>query len=204
MNKIIFSLFILISVLAFSQEKNDSSFSILAVHLQDYGGDKIHFSSFKLLKDLSDSTLEDRDTIYIGYYGRNLVEFKNDTLLLKIQKWGNRYLKFPEYSPKNNFESVEAKIIPLDFWRKCEQGISCQELNFTRNLNDKKQFLIIPCGGSFTTIFISGKGVEDKLEYTALTCPPCVNLTSYKDGIYSINMTACGLGGGIKFNLKTK
>lgn len=47
MNKIVFSLFVSISFLAFSQEKNVSSFSILAVHLQDYGGDKIHFSSFK-------------------------------------------------------------------------------------------------------------------------------------------------------------
>jgi len=201
-------LFLLISNLLFSQNDaviKDSVINVLVKHIKNYGGDKYHYSSFKLFKSLTDSFHFLRDTIYVGYYGWESIDFNEDTFLLKIEKWENNTFKFPTFKLKNNYEKVIVKQVSLDFWSKCEEGVECPELQFVRNKNDKKIFILIPCGGSFTSIFVydNAKIIEEK-NYDAESCPPWVDLTNYTDGKYTIRMTSCGLGGAINFNLKTK
>jgi len=61
----------------------------------------------------------------------------------------------------------------------------------------------MPCGGTETTITISGQNFKKKLHLFHDSCPPYLELTNLNDGQYSVNMIACGLGGTIIFNLVT-
>lgn len=67
--------------------------------------------------------------------------------------------------------------------------------------------LIMPCGGTYTTVHLTKKGQVEpikKLNIGHDECPPSFDLTGLEDGEYEAYMWACGLGGPIKFNLKTK
>jgi hypothetical protein len=210
--KIIFTLFCFFQMEfhLFSQESADSSFYILAKHINYLGGDKIHFSTFKIFKDLSETNIRFpdymfQDTFYIGYYPNNS-QFANQVYLLRIEKWGNGkgYFKFPNYNVNNNYEEVDLIIIGKEYWENCEKGNSCKDLELVKRTN-RKLFLLAPCGGSFTTINLKGDKVVDKsLYYDAFSCPPCIEFSSLTEGAYTLGMLGCGLGGTIKFNLLTK
>ena len=69
----------------------------------------------------------------------------------------------------------------------------------------------MPCGGTATTLTLSfkqgipkGNEIIQSETISHLGCPPVFEFTHLKDGKYFAYMLACGLGGQIEINLKTK
>lgn len=96
--------------------------------------------------------------------------------------------------------------VDRDYWEGCETGEGiCEPLTFERNsINDSIE-LVMPCGGTFTTVHLTyNDETIETVEVDAMDCPPKFDLTGMKDGEYGAYMQACGLGGPIKFRIITK
>ncbi len=103
-------------------------------------------------------------------------------------------------------------MVPLAaYWKGCETGKSeCKPLELVRASKSEKRYLILPCGGTETAVYLSGKDAvskqntilqEQKISHSQ--CPPIFELTNLNDGKYYAYMLSCGLGGQIEINLKT-
>lgn len=99
---------------------------------------------------------------------------------------------------------VECKVTHA-YWEACETGIGpCNPFTIERQVGEPTT-IVMPCGGTFTSVTLSSKGKTIKsLSIGHDECPPTFDLTDLPDGEYGAYMLACGLGGGIKFNLVTK
>lgn len=98
--------------------------------------------------------------------------------------------------------------VDRDYWEGCETGQGeCKPLLFERNSKEDSVVLIMPCGGTFTTVNLTRAGQKDPIKTLSIghkDCPPTFDLTGMADGEYGAYMLACGLGGPIKFTLRTK
>ncbi len=190
-------------------ETKSGTYKALAKLISFEGGDKIHFAKFKIIKDLSD-TLILNDTIIVGYYNYKLPENNFSNVLLTFKKYDGQttvknYFICPEYDGTTNIQKAKIEFIDFDYWESCETGKGdCKPLTFSRTKNEQNWFLIMPCGGTETTISISGQAFNKELHLNNDNCPPYLDLTNLADGKYSANMIACGLGGTVNFNLTTK
>lgn len=186
----------------------NETYKVLAKLISFEGGDKIHYAKFKVLKNLTDS-LVINDTIFVAYYNYKQPEDNIDNVLLTIKKQEeqtsmNDYYICPDYDGKSNIEKAKIEYIEFDHWEGCETGKGdCKTLSFSRTEKDSNWFLIMPCGGTSTTILISGPNFNKTLKLYHADCPPCLDLSNLKDGKYAANMMACGLGGTVTFNLTT-
>lgn len=184
---------------------------VLAKFVSYDGGDKIHFSKFVILKDFT-ATIPEGDTITVGYYFYKALEQNLDTVLLTLKKYDGQtniknYFICPDYDTKIGIQKAKIDIIGLSYWEDCEKGKKeCTPLTFTRAKDGEKWFLLMPCGGTETSISVSSSdnSFSIKQHLFAKNCPPYLELTNLKNGKYFANMTACGLGGSVEFNLKTK
>ena len=98
--------------------------------------------------------------------------------------------------------------IDANYWEACETGEGpCDTLIIERNsLIDSIQ-LVMPCGGTFTTVKLFENNKEAPLRSLSIgyeDCPPTFDLTELKDGNYLIYMTACNLGGPVYITLTSK
>jgi len=209
---VIFGLFF--THLIYGQAKNDT-IKVIAELVTQGQGSKIHIAKYKVIKTIKGKVTN--DTIQVGYYFYN--EYKNapDTALLTLTTYtGNTktkdYYIFPNYNAKEGIENVKISFVDFDYWKGCETGKGeCKPLNFTRKANNEKWFLILPCGGTATTVTLSkqqginkGNEIIQKSEISHSECPPVFELTNLKDGKYYAYMLSCGLGGQIEINIKTK
>lgn len=98
--------------------------------------------------------------------------------------------------------------IDFEYWEGCETGESpCIPLEFNRGTEKDSINLIMPCGGTATTVKLFQDGSDKPIRTTSISyneCPPTFDLTGLPDGTYSAYMTACGLGGGVNFKLITE
>jgi len=98
--------------------------------------------------------------------------------------------------------------IDANHWENCETGEGkCDTLIYKRKSNNENIQLIMPCGGTYTTVKLYGDNKEIPLQSLSIgyeECPPTLNITKLVDGDYSIYMMACNLGGEITFKLKTE
>lgn len=98
--------------------------------------------------------------------------------------------------------------IDFEYWEGCETGESpCVPLEFKRNTLLDSIVLIMPCGGTATSVKLFEVGSEKPISTISISyneCPPTFDLTGLPDGVYSAFMIACGLGGEVKFNLITE
>ena len=209
---IIFGLFF--THLIYGQAKNDT-IKVIAKLVTQGQGSKIHIAKYKVIKTIKGKVTN--DTIQVGYYFYN--EYKNapDTALLTLTTYtGNTktkdYYIFPNYNAKEGIENVKISFVDFDYWEGCETGKGeCKPLNFTRKAYNEKWFLILPYGGTATTVTLSkqqginkGNEIIQKSEISHSECPPVFELTNLKDGKYYAYMLSCGLGGQIEINIKTK
>jgi hypothetical protein len=191
------------------KEKTDETeVRLLAKFISDEGGDKIHFSKFQILKNLSGSELNN-DTITVGYYFYKAPTQHFDTVLLTLSRYKGstnlkNYFVCPDYDAEVGIQKANVNSIDYKYWESCETGKGkCLPLRFIRPKSKKEWFLLMPCGGTATSIIITGTNntIAYREDFVASTCPPCVDLTKLKDGKYFVNMIGCGLGGSVEFNL---
>jgi hypothetical protein len=172
-------------------------------------GSKIYVAKYKIIKDFTDTTFA--DTINVGYYfyANNTQQY--DTVLLTLTKYEGQtttenYFVCPDYDARIGIQKATINFIDFDYWEGCETGKgACKPLNFTRTRGEKNWFLIMPCGGTETSVTVSSADMSfsDQQHLFHDKCPPFLELTNLKDGRYFANMRACGLGGSVEFNLTT-
>lgn len=192
-------------------QKNSAEIKVLAKLISHEGGDKIHTSRYLILRNLSDSIIEN-DTISVEYYGYladdSITNLK--TVLLSLNKSFSKgdFYFCPNYDVKLGIQKAKIENISFEFWRACEEGSKvCVPLNFSRDFSDKNWFLLIPGGGTSTIITVGSNANNFELTNSYLIGKdgePYLDLSNLKDGNYFANMIACGLGGTVEFNLKTK
>lgn len=184
------------------------NYKVLAKLISFEGGDKIHFAKFQIIKSLSDSTFL-KDTITVGYYNYKQPDESINTVLMTIEKYDGQttlknYFICPDYDGKTNIQKAKIENIDFEYWQNSETGNSdCKPLEFSRKNNEKNWFLIMPCGGTETEITVTGQNFSKTQHLFHESCPPHLDLSKLKDGNYSANMVACGLGGTINFSLTT-
>ncbi|HEX2628698.1 MAG TPA: hypothetical protein VHM26_06800 [Chitinophagaceae bacterium] len=174
-------------------------------------GDKIHTAQFYIITDLSDSGLTGH-TIDVGYYFYKPITVVDDTVLLTINKYPTNdpkyknYYTCPDYNGKLGVQKVRLNYISFEHWEACEMGKACPTITFTRKKDQRNWFLLMPCGGTQTSVTVSGidNSFSKTINLVAKDCPPRLELTNMPDGKYTANMLACGLGGTVSFIIKTK
>lgn len=211
--KLLIIILAFLTSLSYGQE-NNTDIQVLAKLITPGHGSKIYIARYKVIKVLK-GTLSN-DTINVGYYFYNDFQNTQDTSLLNLTIYNGitkifDYYIFPDYDAKKGIEKVSISIVDFDYWEGCETGrTKCEPLTFIRGSKGVKWFLIMPCGGTSTTVTLSQqRGIPkeneiiQKCEIYHTDCPPTFDLTNLKDGKYYAYMLACGLGGQIEINLKT-
>ena len=192
---------------------NEKSIRLLAEFISKEKRNAITVAKYRVLKIIEGQLTA--DIINVGYSSK--FEPRDKISLLTIEKQeGNfetqDYYIFPNYNIKEGIENVKISTVEFDYWESCETGKGeCQPLKFTRSKKDEKWFMILPCGGTSTTVYLSEEqGIPNKTDViqknqiTAYECPPVFELTELKDGKYYAYMLSCGLGGQIEIVLSTK
>ena len=202
------------SILTYGQANNDT-IQVIAKLVTPGQGSKIYIAKYEIIKVIKGYVTN--DTIEVGYYFYNEYQNSPDTALLNLTTYTGDtkttdYYIFPDYDAKKGIEKVKLSFVDFDYWEVCEtvQG-ECMPLIFKRLNNVEKWFLIMPCGGTATTVTLSekqgvpeGKDIIQKKEILHSECPPIFELTELKDGKYFAYMLACGLGGQIEINIMTE
>ncbi len=111
-------------------------------------------------------------------------------------------------SGQTNVKKTLEFSVDRNYWEGCETGQGeCKPLLFERNSKKDSIILMMPCGGTFTTVNLTRAGQKEPIKTLSIgheDCPPTFDLTGMTDGEYGVYMLACGLGGPIKFILRTK
>jgi hypothetical protein len=195
-----------------NQIVHDSTFKILAKFISFNEGDKLHSARFKVIKCL-ENNIKLKDTITVWYYNYSQPDTTLNDVLLIIDK--NDYQiqsqrikeKLKCFNGNGSYGIQKAKIEFIDFkyWEGCETGKGeCKPMIFTKTKSEINWFLIMPCGGTSTSIKITGDKFVENLKLNSNNCPPILELTNLNEGKYNASMLACGLGGTVIFNLKIK
>jgi hypothetical protein len=205
---------LLLTFLTYGQADNDT-IQVIANLLSAGEGSKIHIAEYEVIKTIKGKVTN--DTIKVGYYFYNEYQNAPDRALLTLTEYtGNtktdNYYIFPDYNQKKGIENVKISTVDFDYWEGCETGKGeCKPLTFNRKSKSENWFLIMPCGGTSTTVTLSKqKGIPNendiiqKNETSFSECPPVFDLTELNDGKYFAYMLACGLGGQIEINLVTE
>lgn len=208
MRNLIFILTIL-SQTCFAQEIPDT-LRILAQQIAPGEGSKIHIARYQVLKVLEGEL--NASNISVGYTGSQELNHSTEPVLLTLLEYDGKtsiknYYHYPNYNALEGAEKVNVFRVSRSYWEGCETGAgTCEPLTFYKKSKLKKTFLLLPCGGTVTSVSLSSKenGISLKNEWRANDCPPMFDLTESSDGKYSAYMLSCGLGGGIRFTLKTK
>lgn len=192
-----------------TSKASKTEYKALAKLVSGGEGSKIHIAKYKIIKDFTDTIFA--DTINVGYYFYKDNTQQFDTVLLTLTKYEGQttvenYFICPDYDAKLGIQKAKVNFIDFAYWEGCETGKGkCKPLNFTRMKDEKNWYLIMPCGGTETSITVSSPDKTFSQEQHLLhdKCPPFLALTDLKDGKYFANMRACGLGGQVEFNLTT-
>ncbi|MEL6699536.1 MAG: hypothetical protein AAFP89_25075 [Bacteroidota bacterium] len=205
---------LLFSTLTYGQAGNDT-IQVIAKLVTPGQGSKIYIAEYKVIKILKGTVTN--DTIKAGYYFYKEYQNAPDTALLNLTTYAGDtkttdYYLFPEYDAKKGIEKIKSSYVDFDYWEGCETGKGkCNPLTLTRNSTDKNWYLIMPCGGTETSVTLSKQqGIPEendiirKEKISSSECPPIFELTNLKDGKYFAYMLACGLGGQIEINIRTE
>ncbi|HBH05798.1 MAG TPA: hypothetical protein DDX92_04255 [Flavobacteriales bacterium] len=214
MKGIITILGLLFSILTYGQANNDT-IQVIAKLVTPGQGSKIYIAEYEIITVVKGTITN--DTIKVGYYFYKEQQNTPDTAFLNLTTYTGDtkttdYYIFPDYDAKKGIEKVKLAYVDFDYWEGCETGKGeCSPLTFSRKTSTENWFLIMPCGGTFTTVTLSekqgipeGKDIIQKEEISNSECPPIFDLTNLKDGKYFAYMLACGLGGQIEINIKTE
>jgi hypothetical protein len=205
---------ILLSTLTYGQANNDTIQVIAELITPGYGS-KIYVAKYRVIKVIKGNVAN--DTIDVGYYFYKEPQHMPDTALLNLTTYTvdttiRDYYIFPDYDAKNGIEKVNLAFIKYDSWEPCETGKGeCNPVTITRNSTNEKWYVIMPCGGTSTTVTLSaqqgipeGDELIQKEKISHSECPPIFELTNLRDGKYFAYMISCRLGGQIEINITTE
>lgn len=120
----------------------------------------------------------------------------------------NGYYIFPDYDLEKGISPAKIDTVTDVEWETCEIGNdSVCKFDFVRPKQNVRWFLVMPCGGTYTSVTLTSTTnnlPKKTIEVPFMDCPPYFELTQLNDGIYQAYMVACGLGGGIRVELKSK
>lgn len=214
MKGIITILGLLFSIFTYGQANNDT-IKVIAKLVSPGQGSKIYIAEYEIIKVVKGTVTN--DTIKVGYYINKEHQNIPDTVLLNLTTYTGDtkttdYYIFPAYDAKNGIEKVKLSYVDYDYWEGCETGKGeCNPLTFIRNSTNENWYLIMPCGGTSTSVALSerqgipkGNDIIQKVEISHSECPPIFELTNLKDGKYFAYMLACVLGGQIEINIMTE
>ncbi|MCU0435610.1 MAG: hypothetical protein MUC87_19275 [Bacteroidia bacterium] len=209
--KIILIIFgILFSSISFGQTNYDTLKFIAKIN-SFHPGDETHSVGFQVIKVIQGKCTA--ELIRLNFYAESHEIYRKlslDTVLVTLIKDKadtTRSYNFPEGDPDKGVEEIQISTVNFDYWEGCETGKGeCKPLRFERNSNKLKWFLLMPCGGTATTVTLTVSGQNNPIQKTSIEhseCPPIFDLTNLADGKYFAYMLACGLGGQIEINLTT-
>lgn len=122
-------------------------------------------------------------------------------------------LMYNQVDPKvySGKENSIVSTIEFDYWKACETGEKeCKPLTFSRTFKAEKWVLVLPCGGTNTSVYLSQvegipneEDIIQRMDVSYSECPPVFELTNLADGKYYAYILACGLGGQVEINLET-
>ncbi len=115
------------------------------------------------------------------------------------------------YENEEKFREIN---VPAEYIEACETGEGeCLPIIIQRKTTNEKIKLVMPMGGTFTSIYLydAPYNLDEKANpllegtyYFQDKERPVFNLTEIKDGRYVVHMLACGLGGFFSIELKTE
>ncbi len=205
--KNLFLLFsLIVSTLSFGQQDTDT-LKLIARYNSFWFGDNYTYGNYTVMYEIEGHVAKGQITV-ASTSGLGLNNIK-DTVLLTVIRHNDTDIpsfNFPEYDAKNNAEKVKLFVVYHDFMEGCETGQGlCEDQVFTRDFAGQPAFIIMPCGGTFSTVYLrhsSALLVQEK-NVGAAECPPFFDVTDLKDGDFSISMMSCGLGGAFRIQLKS-
>ena len=209
MKNILLLLTCFLSTSSNAQSERDT-IEVLAKYINSIPGYNYNYGTYQVICIVS-GHLNER-VIYPAYIPNLEFVEKQDTVLLKMvcnfdQTKPVMYYNFPNYDAKNNIKKVKTFVIDHDFLEGCETGQGfCDPKTFTRDFAGQKAFIIMPCGGSFSTVQLHHKSTPSPIQELSVKineCPPFFDVSALEDGEYSASMMSCGLGGGFKLQLKS-
>lgn len=210
LKRILTILALLLSLSAYGQVENDT-IQVLAVRASPGQGSKVHMAEFKVLKLLKGPTDLYLPKLVVGYHvSDDLTELPDTAIMTLIPYPGDSILRgyyiFPDYDAVKWSAKASVSYVYSNYWEGCETGTgNCDPLTFIRPEGNVRWFILMPCGG--TTTWVSLHNATDMIgsdQVGVLNCPPGFDVTNLPDGEYSAHMVACGLGGPIRFYLKSK
>ena len=201
-------LFLSLIMVTYAQQTAATEVRALAKFVSYEGGNKIHFSRYKIIRDFSNTI--DADTINVEYYFYKMNDVNADTVLLTVSKKSGPAGNYicPDYDARLGIQQARVSYISREYRDNCEmrRGIS-EPLCCPRDTNAGHWFLLIPCGRTPATIFISKEGnpaFRKNISPAPGDCPFYLGLTGWEDGKYFADMLVYGFGGRMEFHLATK
>ncbi len=192
---------------AFLSFGQSDTVKVIATLVSKGEGSKIHFATYRVIKVLDGEVAG--NTLTAGYYFYNENKQETDTSLLTLLNYPGEtelqnYFIFPEYNANRGIETVTLSNIDHEYWENCETGKECIPFKVNRSTSSEKCFLIMPCGGTYTTVKLSaGTSEIQEISIDYKNCPPVFDLRNLPDGKYTAHMFGCGLGGKIEVILKS-
>lgn len=185
-----------------SAQQNDA-IKIIAKRISIPECDKICKAKYTVLQ-VVDGSLS-TTTIEIGWQnGKSMANSPETALLTIIPTKLKDYYIFPDYDENLGVGKAKIAFTTRADWEACETG-DCKPLTIRRNSANEECFVIVPCGGTYTTVKLSdGKGKRVKeINADYSKCPATLYVTGVPDGKYNLNVMSAGLNGKIELNLVT-
>ena len=117
------------------------------------------------------------------------------------------YYIFPDYDESKGIENAKFDSVDRAYLEACETGSGpCKPLSFSRNSDQKQWFLMVPCGGTYTSVKLTDANGKRIREINAKygECPPMLDLSTVPDGKYYVTIVSAALNGKIEINLTTR
>lgn len=181
----------------------DATLKIIAKRISPPTGDKVIVADYRVLKVLQG--LASNTVIKAGYTIPH--PDAPETAVITLEPTNLKdYYTFPDFDASKNTDPVRVDSVDRNYWEGCETGMGdCRPLALSRNTATERWWLMVPCGGTFTTVRLhdeNGKTLKE-LNIDHSQCPPVLDLTGLPDGKYYASMVSSGLGGKIEIHLKT-
>ena len=204
MKNILSAAALLFTLLAFGQA--EEPIKVIAKRIASPQCDKMCIAKYTILKNVQGSA--SNTVIEIGCQPDKRLDNSPETALLTIipTKLKDYYI-FPDYDESKGIENAKFDSVDRAYLEACETGSGpCKALSFSRNSDQKQWFLMVPCGGTYTSVKLTDANGKRIREINAKygECPPMLDLSTVPDGKYYVTIVSAALNGKIEINLTTR